>query len=253
MAASMRPRWDSRTTSRDAACRPRGRAGTLIARTVYASGNSSVSTTEIAPDMTAPAQPHTEPPATPSEPRHVRVGIVGAGFAGLGMAIRLKQEGIEDFVIWERDAEVGGTWWANTYPGCQCDVPSHLYSYSFALNPDWGRTYATQPEIEAYIKRVTDEFGLREFVETDCAVLDAAWDESADRWNVTTEKGAFTADVIVAAPGPLSEPSIPDLPGLDTFAGTTFHTADWNHDHDLSGRRVAIIGTGASAIQAAPR
>ncbi len=203
--------------------------------------------------MTATVTPQPTDPTAAERPRHVRVGIIGAGFGGLGMAIRWRQAGMDDFVVWERDAEVGGTWRANTYPGCQCDVPSHLYSFSFALNPDWGRTYAPQPEIEAYIKRVTDEFGLREFVETDCAVLDAAWDETADRWNVTTEKGAFTADVIVAAPGPLSEPSIPDLPGLDTFDGTTFHTADWNHDHDLSGRRVAIVGTGASAIQAAPR
>src|SRR6185503_11334240 len=140
----------------------------------------------------------------------------------------------------------------NTYPGCQCDVPSHLYSFSFALNPDWGRTYATQPEIEAYIQRVTDEYGLRPHVETDCAVTNATWDDASDRWTVTTEKGVFTADVVVAAPGPLSEPSVPDLPGLDTFEGTTFHTANWSHDHDLTGRRVAVVGTGASAIQAVP-
>jgi cation diffusion facilitator CzcD-associated flavoprotein CzcO len=203
--------------------------------------------------MTATLTPKPTDPTAAERPRHVRVGVIGAGFAGLGMAIRLREAGMDDFVVWERDPDVGGTWWANTYPGCQCDIPSHLYSFSFALNPDWGRTYATQPEIEAYIKRVTDEFGLRPFIETDCAVLEASWDESADRWNVTTEKGAFTADVIVAAPGPLSEPSIPDLPGLDTFAGTTFHTANWNHDHDLTGRRVAIVGTGASAIQAAPQ
>jgi cation diffusion facilitator CzcD-associated flavoprotein CzcO len=203
--------------------------------------------------MTATAHPTETDPSGATRPRHVRVGIIGAGFAGLGMAISLKQRGVEDFVVWERDGDVGGTWWANTYPGCQCDIPSHLYSFSFALNPDWGRTYATQPEIEAYIQRVTEEYGLRPHVETDCAVTNATWDDASDRWTVTTEKGVFTADVIVAAPGPLSEPSVPDLPGLDTFEGTTFHTADWNHDHDLTGRRVAVVGTGASAIQAVPQ
>src|SRR3954463_5562901 len=248
----MRPRWEFRTTSRGAACLPRGRAGERIAcHTLYASGNKSVSTIEADP-MTATAEPLTDAPSPATEPRHVKVGIVGAGFAGLGMAIRLKQRGINDFVVWERDAEVGGTWWANTYPGCQCDVPSHLYSFSFALNPDWGRTYATQPEIERYIQDVTDRYGLRPHIRTDCAVLDARWDAASDRWHVTTAAGEYTADVVVAGPGPLSEPSIPDLEALDTFEGTTFHTAAWNHDHALTGRRDAVIGTGASAIQAVP-
>src|SRR5690242_2696629 len=148
-------------------------------------------------------------------PRHVRVGIVGAGFAGLGMAIRLRQEGIEDFVVWERDPEVGGTWWANTYPGCQCDIPSHLYSYSFALNPEWRRTYATQPEIEDYLRRIADDYDLRPHIETSCAVTHAAWDEAADRWRVSTEKGAYTADALIAAPRPPSEPSIPAPQGPD--------------------------------------
>jgi cation diffusion facilitator CzcD-associated flavoprotein CzcO len=202
--------------------------------------------------MTATAEPLTDTTTPDAAPRHVHIGIVGAGFAGLGMAIRLKQAGIEDFVIWERDGDVGGTWWANTYPGCQCDIPSHLYSFSFALNPDWGRTYAMQREIEDYLRDVTTRFGLRPHIRTGCEVADATWDDAAERWHVTTEDGAYTADILVAAPGPLSEPSIPDLPGLDTFAGTTFHTANWNHDHDLTGRRVAVIGTGASAIQAVP-
>jgi cation diffusion facilitator CzcD-associated flavoprotein CzcO len=191
-----------------------------------------------------------DPIAAP--PRHVRIGIVGAGFAGLGMAIKLKERGITDFVIWERDPDIGGTWWANTYPGCQCDIPSHLYSFSFALNPEWRRTYATQPEIEGYLRRVVADYGLRAHVETSCAVTSAAWDEATHRWNVSTERGAYTADVLIAAPGPLSEPRVPDLPGLETFAGTTFHTANWDHDQDLTGRRVAVIGTGASAIQAVP-
>jgi cation diffusion facilitator CzcD-associated flavoprotein CzcO len=202
--------------------------------------------------MTSTAAPITDHATPDATPRHVRVGIIGAGFAGLGMAIRLKQARVEDFLIWERDGDLGGTWWANTYPGCQCDIPSHLYSFSFALNPDWARTYATQPEIEAYLRRVTDQYGIRPHLRTNCAVTSAAWDDANDRWHVSTEQGEFTADVVVAAPGPLSEPSMPDLPGLDEFAGTTFHTADWNHDHDLTGRRVAVIGTGASAIQAVP-
>ena len=202
--------------------------------------------------MTATAEPLTDPAAGDARPRHVRVGIVGAGFAGLGMAIRLRQAGVEDFVVWERDGDVGGTWWANTYPGCQCDIPSHLYSFSFALNPEWGRTYAPQPEIEAYLRKVADDYGLRPHIECSCAVTEANWDETSSRWRVSTERGDYTADVLIAAPGPLSEPKIPDLPGLDTFAGTTFHTANWNHDHDVTGRRVAVIGTGASAIQAVP-
>jgi cation diffusion facilitator CzcD-associated flavoprotein CzcO len=179
------------------------------------------------------------------------VGILGAGFAGLGMAIRLKQQGENDFVVWERDAEVGGTWWANSYPGCQCDVPSHLYSFSFAPNPEWRRTYAPQPEIQAYIRRVTGDFGLWPHIVLNCAVTEAAG-TTTSVWRVATEDGEYTADVLVAAPGPLSEPSIPSLPGLDSFAGTVFHTAAWNHEHDLTGRRVAVIGTGASAIQVVP-
>jgi cation diffusion facilitator CzcD-associated flavoprotein CzcO len=203
--------------------------------------------------MTATAEPLSDDTTTGArERRHVRVGIVGAGFAGLGMAIKLKQAGEDDFIVWEKDADIGGTWWANTYPGCQCDIPSHLYSFSFALNPNWGRTYATQPEIERYIQGVANDYDLRPHIHTSCAVTDARWEEDADRWHVTTEDGEYTASVLVAAPGPLSEPSIPQIEGLDTFEGTTFHTANWNHEHDLTGRRVAVVGTGASAIQAVP-
>jgi cation diffusion facilitator CzcD-associated flavoprotein CzcO len=193
------------------------------------------------------AQDTTTPDAAP---RHVYIGIVGAGFAGLGMAIRLKQAGIEDFVVWERDGDVGGTWWANTYPGCQCDVPSHLYSFSLRSIP----TGAARTPCRAR-SRTTCATSRRSSASGGTSgrtaeVADATWDDTTDRWRVTTADGAYTADILVAAPGPLSEPSIPDLPGLDTFAGTTFHTANWNHDHDLTGRRIAVIGTGASAIQA---
>jgi cation diffusion facilitator CzcD-associated flavoprotein CzcO len=185
--------------------------------------------------------------------RHVPIAILGAGFGGLGIAIRLKQEGVDDFIVFERDTEVGGTWWANSYPGCQCDVPSHLYSYSFAPNPNWTRTYPLQEELGRYARDCATRFGVLDHIRLGCEMSDAQWDEAANRWRIETSDGQFTADVLIAAPGFLSEPSIPALPGLETFAGTTFHTARWNHDHDLGGRRVAVLGTGASAIQAVPR
>jgi cation diffusion facilitator CzcD-associated flavoprotein CzcO len=182
----------------------------------------------------------------------VRVAILGAGFAGLGMAIKLKQAGIDDFVVLERDSDVGGTWWANTYPGCQCDIPSHLYSYSFALNPEWTRTYPKQPEIARYLRGCAERFGIVEHLRLGCEVTGAQWDEDAQRWQIQTSNGELSAEVCIAAPGPLSDPAIPELPGLETFAGETFHTARWRHDVPLTGRRVAVIGTGASAIQAVP-
>jgi cation diffusion facilitator CzcD-associated flavoprotein CzcO len=185
--------------------------------------------------------------------QRVRVAIMGAGFGGLGMAIRLKQAGIEDFCVFERDPEVGGTWWANTYPGCQCDIPSHLYSYSFALNPEWTRTYPLQPEIRDYLRHCSEEFGVRDRVRLGCAIERAEWDEEAGAWRLDTTEGTVSARVLIAAPGPLSEPSIPGLPGLEDFAGVMFHTARWNHEHDLTDRNVAVVGTGASAIQSVPR
>ena len=185
--------------------------------------------------------------------RDFHVAILGAGFGGLGMAIRLKQTGVEDFVVFERDEEVGGTWWANTYPGCQCDVPSHLYSYSFALNPEWTRTYPLQPEIRDYLRDCADRYGVRPHLRLGCAVERADWDDEAELWRLETSDGTFTAQMVIAAPGPLSEPRIPDLPGMEDFRGTVFHTARWNHDHDLTGRKVAVVGTGASAIQTVPR
>jgi cation diffusion facilitator CzcD-associated flavoprotein CzcO len=183
---------------------------------------------------------------------HVRIAIIGAGFGGLGTAIRLSQRGERGFLVFERESDVGGTWWANTYPGCQCDIPSHLYSFSFAPNPDWTRTYPKQPELRDYLRRTAERFGVDERIRCDTKVTAATWDEAATRWTLETTDGTYTADIVVAAPGPLSEPSIPDLPGLEGFAGTVFHTATWNHDHDLTGRKVAFVGTGASAIQAVP-
>jgi cation diffusion facilitator CzcD-associated flavoprotein CzcO len=185
--------------------------------------------------------------------RDVRVAILGAGFGGLGMAIRLKQSGFEDFVVFERDEDVGGTWWANTYPGCQCDIPSHLYSYSFALNPNWTRTYPLQPEIQSYLRECADRYGVRAHLRLGCTVHSAEWHEGEDVWRLETSDGPFSARVVIAAPGPLSEPSLPDLPGIDDFRGTMFHTGRWDHDHDLTGCKVAVIGTGASAIQTVPQ
>src|SRR5688572_14237753 len=184
---------------------------------------------------------------------HAQVAIVGTGFAGLGLAIRLRQAGRHDFVVFERADEVGGTWRDNTYPGCACDVPSNLYSFSFAPNPTWSRSFSPQPEILDYLRHCADKYGVRQHVRFGHEVQGADWDDDAALWRITTNQGEFTAEFLVAGMGPLSEPSIPDLPGLDTFEGTVFHSAQWNHDHDLTGERVAVIGTGASAIQFVPQ
>jgi cation diffusion facilitator CzcD-associated flavoprotein CzcO len=183
----------------------------------------------------------------------VRVGIIGAGFSGLGIAIRLKQEGIHDFTVLERAHDLGGTWRDNSYPGCACDVPSHLYSFSFAPNPNWSHIFARQAEILEYLRDCADRFGVTSHIRYGHEVLGADWDDDADRWRIATSSGEITARVIVAAAGPLSQPSIPKLPGLERFGGASFHSAQWDHDHDLSGERVAVIGTGASAIQFVPK
>jgi cation diffusion facilitator CzcD-associated flavoprotein CzcO len=182
----------------------------------------------------------------------VGVAIIGAGFAGLGMAIRLEQAGVHDYVVFERADEVGGTWRENHYPGCCCDVPSHVYSYSFELNPKWTRGFAPQWEILAYLKVCAAKYGVRPHIRFGHAVSEAAWDDSARHWRVETSGGTFTADVLVNASGALSEPKDPDIPGLESFTGKSFHSATWDHDHDLTGERVAVIGTGASAIQFVP-
>ena len=184
---------------------------------------------------------------------HHRVAVIGSGFAGLGMAIRMKQAGIEDFVVLERADEVGGTWRDNSYPGCQCDVPSHLYSFSFMPNPNWSRTYSTQPEIEAYLRRCAEEGGVTSHLRFGCDVVSADWDEGWRVWRIETSRGPLTAEVLVAGSGPMSEPTVPAIPGLGSFEGTVFHSAEWDHGHDLRDRRVAVVGTGASAIQFVPQ
>ncbi|NKQ54711.1 NAD(P)/FAD-dependent oxidoreductase [Amycolatopsis sp. K13G38] len=190
---------------------------------------------------------------TSEQPRRVRVAIIGAGFGGLGTAIGLKRAGIDDFVVLERAGEVGGTWQVNTYPGAQCDIPSILYSFSFAPNPRWSRLYPYQPEIADYLRRCAEDFGIVPHLRLRHEVLDARWDQARARWRIRTDRGTWEARVLVGAIGPFSEPSVPDMPGLDRFGGATFHSSAWDHDQDLDGSRIAVIGTGASAVQIIPR
>lgn len=182
------------------------------------------------------------------------VVIIGTGFAGLAMAVRLRQAGRDDFVMLEKADEVGGTWRENRYPGCACDIPSHLYSFSFAPNPHWSRWYAEQPEIWRYLKDVTARHGLREHIRFGSEVIGCEFDDATRTWSVSLAGGdVITCEVVIAGMGPLHQPRRPSVPGLDRFRGVSFHSATWNHDHDLTGKRVAVIGTGASAIQFIPR
>ena len=185
-------------------------------------------------------------------PAETAVAIVGSGFSGLAMAAALKRAGRDDFIVLERARDVGGTWRDNTYPGCACDVPSHVYSFSFAPNPEWSSTFSPQPEIHAYLRKVASDEGILPHVRFGCEVEGADWDEAARCWRLQTSSGEIAAGAVVAGAGPLSEPSIPEIPGLRDFKGTLFHSATWDHDHDLDGERVAVIGTGASAIQFVP-
>ncbi|HSN29051.1 MAG TPA: NAD(P)/FAD-dependent oxidoreductase [Kofleriaceae bacterium] len=178
--------------------------------------------------------------------------VVGAGFSGIAAGVTLRRAGITDFVILEKADRVGGTWRENTYPGAACDVPSHLYSFSFEKNPGWSRAYGAQPEILAYLERTAEKHGLRPHLKFGQAVTEARFDR--DRWVVTTAKGErFEARALLLGNGALHIPSLPDIRGLDRFEGTQFHSAKWNHDYDLRGKRVAAIGTGASAIQFVPQ
>jgi cation diffusion facilitator CzcD-associated flavoprotein CzcO len=181
------------------------------------------------------------------------IAIIGAGFAGIGAAIQLKKAGIESFTILERADEIGGTWRDNTYPGAACDVPSHVYSLSFEQNPDWSQRYAPSWEIQDYLLRVVDKWKLREKMRLDTEIVEARFDERAGVWNLTTQQGdEFRARVVLAGVGGLVDPAYPDIPGLEDFEGDTIHTARWNHDVDLEGKRVSVIGTGASAVQVVP-
>jgi cation diffusion facilitator CzcD-associated flavoprotein CzcO len=191
--------------------------------------------------------------ARPPKTEHHRVVIIGAGFAGVGMGVRLLERGIGDFVILERNESVGGTWFEHTYPGCGCDIPTHLYSYSFARNPGWSRLFPRQEEILAYVRRIADEYGVTPHIRFGCEMEQSAWVQDAGRWRVRTDSGELTCDVLVSAIGATAEPDEPEIPGLETFSGHRFHSARWDHDHDLRGERVAVIGTGPAAAQFVPR
>lgn len=186
--------------------------------------------------------------------RSVEIAVIGSGFAGLGMAAKLRAQGEEDFVVLERAPSIGGVWRDNTYPGAACDVPAPLYSYSFAPNPTWTRLFAPQAEIRAYLERCADDFGVRDRIDVDRGASDLAWDEGARRWRVATTRGeAIWAKYVVCAAGlALTTPRLPEIPGLDTFEGPLFHSARWDHGVSLRGKRVAVVGTGASAIQIVP-
>ncbi len=180
--------------------------------------------------------------------------IVGAGFAGIGMAIRLKQAGIDDFVIIERADRLGGTWRDNTYPGIACDIPSHLYSYSFEPNPGWSRFFAPQDEILAYLEHCADKYGIRPHIRFGTSATGGSFDERTGKWTVTTGDGkTLSARVVVSGSGhALSKPVFPDVPGREKFQGKSMHSARWDHDYPLEGKTVAVVGTGASAIQIVP-
>ena len=178
--------------------------------------------------------------------------IVGAGISGIGLGIKLKEAGIHNFVILEKAADLGGTWRDNTYPGCACDVPSALYSYSFAQKPDWTRAFAGQAEILDYVRGVAEQYRIPESIRFNQGVERAQWKEERNLWEVQTADGLYLARTVVACSGYLHEPIIPAIPGLKDFNGKLFHSSRWDHDHDLTGERVAVIGTGASAIQFVP-
>ena len=210
-----------------------------------------------------------------------QIVIIGTGFSGLGMGIKLKEAGFHDFVILEQNDDIGGTWHANHYPGCACDVQSALYSFSFEQNPNWSRMFATQPEIKAYLKHCAEKYGLNAHIRLNTHVAGARWDEATSAWRLETcdspalwaymqARGlkpgdaldrsddalpafhSLTADIVVSGMGGLSTPAYPDIPGIDTFTGRHFHSQNWDHEYDLRGKRVAVIGTGASAIQFVP-
>jgi cation diffusion facilitator CzcD-associated flavoprotein CzcO len=187
-----------------------------------------------------------------SAPEQRSVAIVGAGFGGVGAAALLRRAGYGRVTVFERGERVGGVWNHNTYPGAACDVPSHLYEFSFAPNPRWSRRYAPQAEIQTYLEDVAERYGVTAGVRTGVEVTRAQWDEDHARWNLQTSAGEHQADVLVTACGQLSVPKVPAIPGLDAFAGPSFHTANWRHEVDLTGQRVALIGTGCSAIQVGP-
>lgn len=193
------------------------------------------------------------PKAPPSPDKVYRVLIIGAGFSGIGMAVRLRQSGERDFVVYEQEAGVGGTWWVNQYPGCACDIPSHLYSFSFEPNPDWSRRFSPQAEIRDYLVGCARKYELLEHIRFNTAVASLRWIEERALWEITNAQGEVVfANVVVAGTGALSTPDYPQIPGIERFRGRVFHSQHWDHEYDLQGKRVGVIGTGASAIQFVP-
>lgn len=185
------------------------------------------------------------------QPDH-EVVVIGAGFSGIGAGIKLRQAGFDDFLILERANDLGGTWRDNTYPGIAVDISSFTYSYSFEQNPDWSRVFAPGHEIKAYADHCADKYRIRERIQFDTTVLRATFDEDTELWSLETSRGTIVARYLVSACGGLTQPKRPDIPGIETFAGKMMHSARWDHDHDLSGERVAVIGTGATAVQLVP-
>ncbi len=189
----------------------------------------------------------------PPTDRSFPIAIIGAGFAGIGTAIRLKQAGIESFTMFERAGEIGGTWRDNTYPGAACDVPSHAYSLSFEQNPRWSHRYSPSSEIQSYLLGIVDKWKLRSHLRLGTEIVAARFDEETGTWALGTSHGdTFTARVVVSGVGGLVDPAFPDIKGIQSFGGELFHTARWNHDYELTGKRVGVIGTGASAVQVVP-
>ena len=176
---------------------------------------------------------------------HHNIAIIGSGFSGLGMGIKLKEAGEHDFVLFEKEGGVGGTWRVNHYPGCACDVPSHLYSFSFEPNPQWSRMFAPQQEIKAYLERCADKYGILPHVRLNTEIKSLRWDDARELWR-------FEDADVVSGMGGLAIPAYPSIPGMESFKGKMFHSQQWDHDYDLRGKRVAVIGTGASAIQFVP-
>jgi len=186
-------------------------------------------------------------------PHTHRIIIIGAGFSGIGMAIRLRERGVDDFVILERASDLGGTWRDNRYPGCACDVQSALYSFSFAANAEWSSVFSPQEEIWNYLKACAQRFDIMRHLRFRETVSRVAWLEHEQQWVVTSSTQQWHAPQVILASGALSDPVTPAIAGLGGFTGKQFHSAQWDHSHDLRGKRVAVIGTGASAIQFVPR
>ncbi|MGA9872054.1 MAG: NAD(P)/FAD-dependent oxidoreductase [Rhodococcus sp. (in: high G+C Gram-positive bacteria)] len=191
-------------------------------------------------------------PLDPSSDVRVKVAVVGAGLSGIAAAAKLRAAGITDFVVLEKASRVGGVWRENTYPGCGVDIPSPVYSFSFNPNPSWRSNFAKQPELLEYIEDTVDALELAPWIRTDSEVLEARWSTGFRRWVLDTTAGRYSAQYVIFAAGPITEPKTPDIPGIAEFPGEIFHSARWNHDVDLTGKRVAVIGTGASSVQFVP-